>query len=174
MVQGVALAAAFALVLTGAAVAAPAEGAQPEPRAEQTAPAGANGLPLPDWRIPKICAEESAPAICTDLEARARNAVAAGWPFLLDGMKRACLDEVRLPADRSWRLLAECIDRQALKAVDADAVRTAKTPAAALPAASEALPVAAPETGAGPSQRALRSAWLNALFTIGLHVGSLM
>jgi hypothetical protein len=156
MVQGVALAAACALVLAGVAVAAPAKGAQPDLRTEQTAAAAANELrkpveavPLPDWTIPKICAEESAPAICADLEARAHNAVAAGWPFLLDGMKRACLDEVRLPADQSWRLLAECIDRQALKAVDAEAVRTAKTPAA-LPAGSEAVPVAAPETGAGP------------------------
>jgi hypothetical protein len=157
MVQGVALATAFALVLAGIPVVAPAKGAQPDPRAEPTAAAGANGLrkpdedvPLPDWTISKICAEESAPAICADLEARARNAVAAGWPFLLDGMKRACLGEVRLPADRSWRLLAECIDQQALKAVDADAVRTAKTPAA-LPAASEAQPVATPDTAAGPS-----------------------
>jgi hypothetical protein len=157
MVQGVSLAAAFALIFAGVAVAAPANGAQPEPRTEQSSAAGGGlskpveGIPLPDWTIPKICAEESAPAICADLEARARNAVAAGWPFLLDGLKRACLDEVRLPADRSWRLLAECIDQQALKAIDADAVRTAKTPTAALPAVSEAPPAAAPEAGAGAS-----------------------
>ena len=105
MLQGVSLAAA--LVLAGVAVAS----------AEQTAAAAANGgvrppvegVPLPNWTISNICAEESAPSICADLEARARNAVAAGWPFLLDDMKRACLDEVRLPADRSWRLLAECM-----------------------------------------------------------------
>jgi hypothetical protein len=59
--------------------------------------------------------------------------VSAGWPFVLDAVKRTCLDEARQPSDQSWRLLAACLDAEAVKAVDRAAVHTSKTPAEPIP-----------------------------------------
>lgn len=95
--------------------------------------AAAGGAALPGWAISLICAHESAPQSCTDLERRARGAVSAGWPFVLDAVKRTCLDEARQPSDQSWRLLAACLDAEAVKEVDRAAVHTSKTPAEPIP-----------------------------------------
>jgi hypothetical protein len=88
---------------------------------------------LPGWKIADICAAESAPGQCAAFEGRALKAVSASWPFVLEPIRKACLDEVKSPLDRSWRLLAECLDAQTLKALDKAAVQTARTPAEPVP-----------------------------------------
>lgn len=104
---------------------------------------------LPGWKITDICAKESAPGQCAAFEGRALKAVSASWPFLLEPIKQACLAELKSPLDQSWRLLAECIDVQSLKALDKTAVQTARTPAEPVPAPRAPVettpPPAAPE-----------------------------
>lgn len=86
---------------------------------------------LPDWKIADICARE--PAQCTQFEARARQAVGAGWSVLPETYRRACLSEIKTPLDQSWRLLSQCLELQALKGLDKDAIATSATPAEPLP-----------------------------------------
>jgi hypothetical protein len=88
---------------------------------------------LPGWKIPDICAKESAPGQCAAFEGRALKAVSASWPFVLDPVKQACLGQAKMPADQSWRLLAECLDSEVLKALDRGAVHTARTPSEPVP-----------------------------------------
>jgi hypothetical protein len=98
------------------------------------APSGAaHAQALPGWKIPDICAKESAPGQCADFEGQALKAVSASWAFVLDPIRQACLAQVKSPLDQSWRLLAECIDIETLKALDKGAVRTARTPAEPVP-----------------------------------------
>jgi len=115
---------------------------------------------LPAWPIADICAKESAPGQCAAFEGRALKAVSASWPFVLDPIRQACLGQVKTPLDQSWRLLAECIDNETLKALDKAAVLTAKTPAEPVPpprpppappaAAAEPPPAAAPAAALPP------------------------
>jgi hypothetical protein len=99
--------------------------------------AAAGGAPvaaqaLPTWSIAEICAKE--PQQCAAFEARAREAVSGGWGVLPEAYRMACLGEVKLPEDRSWRLLSQCLEQQALKGLDKDAIATAATPAEPVPA----------------------------------------
>jgi hypothetical protein len=138
-------------VTPGAGRSAQRTAAAPAGAAEEIpAHSPASGAALPGWNIPLICARESAPASCTDLEGHARSAVSAGWPFMLDAIKRTCLDETRLPTDQSWRLLAACLEMEADKAVDRAAVRTAKTPAEPVPSPKAPAAVAPPPEPAPP------------------------
>src|SRR5437016_4290090 len=88
---------------------------------------------LPGWKISDICAKESAPGQCAAFEGKALRAVSASWPFVLDPIRQACLGQAKSPPDQSWRLLAECIDDETLKALDKAAVQTAKTPSEPVP-----------------------------------------
>jgi hypothetical protein len=88
---------------------------------------------LPDWKIGDICAKESAPGQCAAFEGRALKAVSASWPFVLDPIRQTCLAQVKTSLDQSWRLLAECLDTETLKALDKTAVHTARTPAEPVP-----------------------------------------
>lgn len=98
------------------------------------APCGtAHAQSLPGWKIADICAKESAPGQCAAFEGKALKAVSASWPFLLEPIRQTCLGQAKSPPDQSWRLLAECIDDETLKALDKAAVRTAKTPAEPVP-----------------------------------------
>jgi hypothetical protein len=98
------------------------------------APTGeARAQTLPGWKIDEICAKESAPGQCAAFEGRALKAVSSSWSFVLEPIRRACLAQVRSPLDRSWRLLADCIDSETLKALDKSAVLTARTPAEPVP-----------------------------------------
>ena len=107
---------------------------------------------LPTWPIAEICAKEGTPGQCAAFEGRARNAVSSSWAFVLDPIKQACLAQLKTPADQSWRLLAECIDNETLKALNKAAVHTARTPAEPVPPprppmpplAADAVPPAAP------------------------------
>jgi hypothetical protein len=123
------------------------------------APLGeARAQALPGWKISDICAKESAPGQCAAFEGQALKAVSASWPFVLDPIRQTCLAQVKSPLDQSWRLLAECIDAETVKALDKSAVLTSKTPAEpvpppkppAPPAESATPPAPAPVTEASP------------------------
>jgi hypothetical protein len=120
------------------------------------APSGdASAQALPAWKIHDICALEGTPGQCADFEGRALNAVSSSWAFVLDPIKKTCLAQVKAPADKSWRLLADCLDTETGKARDNIAVHTANTPAepAQAPAAA-APPPPPPPTQAPPSSAA--------------------
>jgi len=115
-------------------------------------PAGeARAQALPTWQIGEICAKESAPGQCAAFEGRALKSVSASWPFVLDPIKQTCLRQLSSPLDRSWRLLAECIDEETLKALDRNAVHTARTPTEVVPPPRPPVPPLAPELSAPPS-----------------------
>jgi hypothetical protein len=98
------------------------------------APTGeARAQALPSWKIDEICAKESAPGQCAAFEGRALKAVSASWSFVLAPIRQTCLAQVKTPLDQSWRLLADCIDAETLKALDKGAVLTARTPAEPVP-----------------------------------------
>jgi hypothetical protein len=88
---------------------------------------------LPGWKITDICAKESAPGQCADFERSALSAVSSSWTFVLEPIRQTCLAQAKSPSDQSWRLLAECIDGETLKALDKAAVQTAKTPSEPVP-----------------------------------------
>ena len=88
---------------------------------------------LPGWKIADICAKESAPGQCADFERSALRTVGASWTFVLEPIRQTCLGQAKWPPDQSWRLLAECIDGETLKALDKAAVQTAKTPSEPVP-----------------------------------------
>ncbi len=94
---------------------------------------GAHAQALPAWKIADICAHESAPGQCAVFEGRALKAVSSSWTFVLEPIRQACLGQVKSPLDRSWRLLAECLDAETVKALDKTAVHTARTPAEPVP-----------------------------------------
>lgn len=89
---------------------------------------------LPAWKIPDICAKDSAQSHCLALESRAWRTVSGSWVSVPDAVKKLCLGAVRSPADRSWRVLGDCVDEEMDKAGDKKAVATARTPAEAVPA----------------------------------------
>ena len=110
------------------------------------APCGAaHAQALPGWKIADICAKESAPGQCAAFEGSALRAVSASWPFLLDPIRQTCLGQAKSPPDQSWRLLAECIDGETLKALDKAAVQTAKTPAEPVPSPQQQFNPPAPQ-----------------------------
>ena len=88
---------------------------------------------LPSWKIPEICAKDSAQAHCLALESRAWRTVSGSWVSLPDAVKKACLGSARSPLDRSWRVLGDCIDEEMEKAGDRQAVSTWRTPAEPVP-----------------------------------------
>ncbi len=103
---------------------------------------------LPSWKIGDICAKESAPGQCAAFEGRALKAVSSSWTFVLEPIRQTCLAQVKSPLDQSWRLLAECIDAETLKALDKTAVHTARTPAEPVPPPKP--PAPPPATAAPP------------------------
>ena len=111
---------------------------------------------LPNWKIDDICAKESAPGQCAAFEGRALKAVSSSWTFVLEPIRKTCLAQVKSPLDQSWRLLAECIDAETLKALDRGAVHTARTPAEPVPPPKppapppESAPPPPPATTAAP------------------------
>ena len=118
------------------------------------APGQARAQALPGWKIADICAVESAPGQCAAFEGVALKAVSASWPFVLDPIKKTCLAQAKLPADQSWRLLADCLDEETSKAFDAIAIHTSRTPADPVPPPAMAMPVPPPPpTEAPPSLR---------------------
>jgi hypothetical protein len=113
----------------------------------------ASAQALPTWKIADICAAESAPGQCAAFEGVALKAVSASWPFVLDPIKKTCLEQVKSPVDRSWRLLAECLDGETRKALDNIAVHTARTPAEPVPPPRPPAPPAPPAAAAAvPAQ----------------------
>ena len=115
------------------------------------APVGeARAQALPAWKIADICAKESAPGQCAAFESRALKAVSSSWSFVLEPIRQACLAQAKAPLDQSWRLLAECIDAETLKALDKSAVLTARTPAEPVPPPKPPEPAAAPPPAATP------------------------
>ncbi len=109
---------------------------------------------LPGWKIVDICAVESAPGQCAAFEGVALRAVSASWPFVLDPIKKTCLGQAKSPPDQSWRLLADCLDEETRKALDAIAIHTSTTPAEPVPPPAMAMPTPPPPpTEAPPSLR---------------------
>jgi hypothetical protein len=102
--------------------------------------------PLPNWNPAETCAKDSSPGQCIAFERRARDAVSGSWGVLLDGTKTACLDAVKSPLDRSWRLLADCIDEKTRGVLaKRNAIATQFTPAEPVPPPGSApMPAAAP------------------------------
>ncbi len=93
----------------------------------------AQALPLPDWKILEICSKDSATGYCSAFEGRALKTVSGSWAFVPDAIRKICLDQIRRPEDRSWRLLGDCIDDAAERNIDKSAVKTAHTPGEAVP-----------------------------------------
>lgn len=98
---------------------------------------------LPTWKIPEICAKDSAQSHCLALESRAWRTVSGSWVSLPDAVKTACLGATRSPLDRSWRVLGDCVDEEMEKAGDKHAVLTAHTPAELVPPPKPAVIAAA-------------------------------
>jgi len=69
-------------------------------------------IAMPDWDIPALCKSESVPGQCRLHEREARRTVSGGWKVLPEGYKSACLDQVKEPDDKSYRLLNQCIEEQ--------------------------------------------------------------
>jgi hypothetical protein len=100
---------------------------------------------LPTWAPTEICRQDSSPGQCAAFEARARDAVSGSWGVLPDTTKAACLGEVKAPADRSWRLLGECLDTRTAAALEKhDAIATRSTPGEPVPPPAARAPAAAP------------------------------
>ena len=98
---------------------------------------------LPTWKIPEICAKDSAQAHCLALESRAWRAVSGSWVSVPDAVKKTCLGSARSPLDRSWRVLGDCVDEEMERAGDRKAVATARTPAEPVPAPRPVVTIAA-------------------------------
>ncbi len=90
---------------------------------------------LPAWKIPEICAKDSAQGHCVSLESKAWRAVSGSWISVPDAVKKICLGDSKGPGDQSWRVLGDCVDEQMEKQGDRRAVATARTPAEAVPPA---------------------------------------
>ena len=118
--------------------------------AAAVAPGQARAQALPGWKIAEICAKESAPGQCAAFEGQALKAVSSSWSFVLDPIKQACLGQVKTSLDQSWRLLAECLDDQTLRALDNIAVHTAKTPAEPVPPPAIVMPTPPPPPAEAP------------------------
>ena len=114
----------------------------------------AHAQALPGWKIADICAVESTPGQCAAFEGRAQKAVSASWPFLLEPIRETCLKQAVAPPDQSWRLLAECLDNAATKAIDKAAVLTAHTPAPPVPPPRPTMPPLAADLAPPPAEAA--------------------
>ncbi len=88
---------------------------------------------LPAWKIPEICAKDSAQYHCLVLESKAWRAVSGSWVSLPDAVKKTCLGNAKGLSDQSWRVLGDCIDEEMDKQGDKRAVATSRTPAEAVP-----------------------------------------
>lgn len=95
---------------------------------------------LPTWKIPEICAKDSAQAHCLSLESKAWRAVSGSWVSLPDAVKKTCLGNTKGPGDQSWRVLGDCVDEEMEKQGDKRAVATLRTPAEAVPPPKPATP----------------------------------
>lgn len=118
----------------------------PLPAAAQdiVAAAKASLADLPAWKIPDICAKDSAQSHCLQLESRAWRTVGGSWVAIPDAVKKLCLGAARAPSDYSWRVLNDCIDEAMEKNVDKKAVATRYTPAEPVPPARRAAPPTPP------------------------------
>ena len=97
--------------------------------------ASAQSAALPNWKIADICAKDSASGHCSAFEGEALKAVSGSWAFVPDDIRKRCIDQARQPADRSWRVLGDCIDDSMERNIDKAAVKTARTPGEAVPPA---------------------------------------
>jgi OmpA-OmpF porin, OOP family len=89
---------------------------------------------LPGWKIPEICAKDSAQAHCLVLESRAWRTVSGSWVSLPNSVRAKCLVETnKIKTDNSWRVLNDCVDEEMEKAGDKRAVQTERTPSEAVP-----------------------------------------
>ena len=79
----------------------------------------ANDPLLPDWRISKICKTDSATPYCLADEGIAKRNVAGAWSLMPPAWRSACLTEFKPPLEPSWRILSDCLQRQAVAAADA-------------------------------------------------------
>lgn len=81
---------------------------------------------LPRWRIAEICGRDA--GYCEEAEARARQVVSGSWALLPAAYRTACLNELKSPYDKSWRLLSQCLEAQTLAGLDKREIKTADTP----------------------------------------------
>jgi outer membrane protein OmpA-like peptidoglycan-associated protein len=88
---------------------------------------------LPTWKIPDICAKDSAPGHCLVLESEAWRTVSGGWVSVPDAARKKCLTDFKTPADYSWRALNDCIDVEMERIGDQRAVATRVTPSEPVP-----------------------------------------
>ncbi len=84
-------------------------------------------------------------------ESRARNAVSSSWGVLTPDVQSACIEATRSPADRSWRVLAGCIEIETRRIKSKRAIATRDTPAAEPEAKSSAEPPAAAPAAPTPA-----------------------
>jgi hypothetical protein len=106
---------------------------------------------LPTWQIAEICAKESAPGQCAAFEGFAMKVVSSSWSFVVDATKESCLAQLVSPLDHSWRLLAECVDAEAFKMRDRNAIKTAKTSTEPVPLPKPGVPPPVPEAAVSPA-----------------------
>lgn len=102
--------------------------------------ASASAEQIPDWNLDEICRGDSAPGQCKIFEAEARRTISGSWHVLPPEVRSTCLTSLGAPQDRSWRLLAGCIEGEVLRAKADHAIATRLTPAEPKPA-----PIASPE-----------------------------
>lgn len=102
---------------------------------------------LPVWNILEICASDSAMGQCRILEAEAQRTLSGGWDEVPESFRNACLGAIKSPYDKSYRLLSQCLEAQALKGLDKDVIATGAT-ADQMKAAQAPTPAPAPSTAA--------------------------
>ena len=107
---------------------------------------------LPQWNIVEICATDSVGGHCRILESEALRALSGGWATLPEPFRITCLGNLNSPYDKSYRLLSQCLEGQALKGfgknID-DSARTAEKLAQAATTTTDA-PAAAAAAATGP------------------------
>ncbi len=108
---------------------------------------------LPQWNIVEICATDSAGSHCRILESEALRALSGGWATLPETFRNTCLGNLNSPYDKSYRVLSQCLEGQALmgfgKNID-DSARTAGKLAQAATTTTDA-PAAAAAAATGPA-----------------------
>lgn len=112
---------------------------------------------LPQWNIAEICATDRAGGQCSALESEALRALSGGWATLPEPFRTTCLGNLNSPYDKSYRLLSQCLEGQALKGQGKTIIGTAQTAgklAQAAPAQTDVPAAAPPAAGAATAAAA--------------------
>ncbi len=87
----------------------------------------AQAVELPEWDVSGLCKGEGFPGQCQLNEGVAKRALSGGWDLVPDAYRKDCLAQVKLPYDKSYRLLSQCLEEQVGAGLDKDLIDTATT-----------------------------------------------